>query len=113
MLENKCFIIWTFLVLFIVINIQAGQPKWSENCKGDLIYSLSTDSWEECGLLCTRDYQRVESVLWATNCTWWTWYDPSNRNYANICRLFEYDVLHEESGQAISGQSGCYSLSTC
>jgi len=93
---------------------EAGQPNWSEMYQGDVIYSLpDTDTWEECGLLCTRNYQRVESVLWATNCTHWTWYDPSNRNYANLCRLFEYNVLVQENGQAISGLSGCFSLETC
>ena len=97
----------------IVTLVEGGQPTWSSMLEGNNIYTISTDTWQECGLLCTRNYQTIEQSLLGTTCTAWSWNDPSNRHYANICRFFEDEHTSTDNGQAISGVSGCYSLSTC
>lgn len=98
---------------FLLVTVGGGQPSWSTMYEGNNIYAFTTETWEECGLLCTRNFQRTEPGLIRTNCTAWYWNDPSNRHYANLCRFFEGEHYEQDNGQAISGLSGCYSLSTC
>ena len=93
--------------------IEGGQPSWSSMNQGNNIYTVQTETWQECGLLCTRNYQTVEQSLIGTTCTGWTWYDPSNRHYSQLCRFYGEEYTSSENGQTISGVSGCYSLSTC
>ena len=99
--------------LLLVVTTEGGQPRWSNMLQGNNIYTISTETWEECGSLCTRNFQRIETSLVNTECTAWTWYDPSNRHYAELCRFYEDVPSNVENGQTISGNSGCYSLSTC
>ena len=110
---HKCLATLFAYYLLLMLTTEGGQPNWSNMLQGNNIYTINTDTWEECGLLCTRNYQRIETSLINTNCTSWSWNDPSNRHYAEICRFYNDVPSHVENGQSISGVSGCYSLSTC
>ena len=114
MLDYKSLAICTSLIiLIIVLNVDGGQPKWNQMYTGTSVYSTSTETWEECGLLCNRDIQRTVPGLMNLKCSFWTWIDPSARNYANICQLLTSQGNIEDNGVTISGTSECYSLSTC
>ena len=82
-------IVYIFFVTSIVICVQCRQPSWNVEFQGDNLYALTTDSWQECGLLCTRNMQRTEDSIKSTTCSFWTWNDPSNREYNNVCRFHQ------------------------
>merc|ERR1711962_166564 len=114
-LEMRCFELVFCLAITLCMTgvIEGGQPSWSTMLQGSNQYTLATETWEECGFLCTKNYQRVEQSLVGTTCSAWSWYDPSNRHYSKLCRFYDEEHTFSENGQVISGVSGCYSLSTC
>ena len=63
--------------------------------------------------MCTKNIQRLEEGLETTKCSFWTWSDPSGREYNNICRFHREDVSLEYNGGTISGPEGCYALWNC
>ena len=99
--------------IWFMANVDCGQPIWNLESNGNSIYAISTDTWQECGLLCTKNLQKIERGLQNTECLYWTWSDPSNREYDNVCRFHGSEATSEYNGHTISGPSGCYSLSTC
>ena len=60
-----------------------------------------------------KNIQRLEEGLETTKCSFWTWSDPSGREYNNICRFHREDVSLEYNGGTISGPEGCYALWNC
>ena len=113
MLVYNFLAVWITLIILNVVKVEGGQPKWNKMYSGGAVYSTSTDTWEECGFLCTKDIQRTQPNLMNTKCSFWTWTDPSARNFSNLCQLFMSEGIIEDNGVTISGASGCYSLSTC
>jgi len=107
-MRSNLYFVFIFFVTSIVICVQCRQPSWNVRFQGDNLYALTTDSWQECGLLCTRNMQRTEDSIKSTTCSFWTWNDPSNREYNNVCRFHQEIYSTEYNGGAISGLTGCY-----
>ena len=112
-MRSNSYFVYIFFVTSILICVQCRQPSWNVGFQGDNIYALTTDSWQECGLLCTRNMQRTEDSLKSTTCSFWTWNDPSNREFNNVCRFHQEVYSTEYNGGAISGQTGCFTSETC
>merc|ERR1712154_53871 len=63
---------YKLLVAYVLIaglmkDIDGGQPQWNRMLNGHSIYAFSTETWEECGLLCTRNFQRIDPGLAGTS----------------------------------------------
>ena len=99
------------ILLMSCMEVYSGQPRWNIRYTGESMYGTSTETWEECGLLCTRNFQWVDQV--EGECLFWTWINPSPREYSKLCRFYESEGEIEDNGATISGASGCYSLHTC
>ena len=112
-MESRLSIIYIFFATLAMTTVRGGQPAWNVEFVGDSLYAISTETWEECGLLCTRNIQRLEEGLKTTKCSYWTWSDPSNREYNNVCRFHREDITLRHNGGTISGPTGCHALWNC
>lgn len=112
-MEFLLFFKYLFIGTMVMRSVLCDQPLWNEEFIGDTLYTTSTETWQECGLLCTKNLQRSEYSLKSTECSAWTWNDPSSREYNYVCRFYHHNVSKEYNGNSISGATGCYSIYTC